>query len=293
MHIKPSLNYASQWRLAIAQQVAPIIARNPKVQAIMLAGSTSRGWADSYSDIEIGVFWAAPPSDEERMAHIAPAGGVFWELDPYDPEHEIWMEEWGLGGLKIDVRNLTVDKIEAVLHDVVDNHDISTFKHETLTAVQNAISLYNAPLLEQWKGKLTPYPDELAYALVREHIQLYEWRWWGEQLISREDWSLFYSSLSEAICQMFSALIGLNRMYHPGFKWMDRWIGEMQITPVNYAARIKEIFHVEPHAALLETQKLVLEVYDLVSLHMPEINIEQVKHLFLRWRQQFELPPEL
>lgn len=76
------LNEASRWRLAIARKVAPLIAANPRVRAVMLAGSTSRGCADSYSDIEIGVFW---------------------ELDPYDEEKQIWMEEWGLHGLKMDV----------------------------------------------------------------------------------------------------------------------------------------------------------------------------------------------
>ena len=50
-------NQASQWRAALARQVAPFIAANPDVQAIMLAGSTSRGNADRYSDVEIGVFW--------------------------------------------------------------------------------------------------------------------------------------------------------------------------------------------------------------------------------------------
>lgn len=57
----------------------------------MLAGSASRGCADRYSDIEMGVFWDGPPSDEERMAHIEPAGGMFWELDPYDEVEKIWL----------------------------------------------------------------------------------------------------------------------------------------------------------------------------------------------------------
>src|SRR5258708_12542416 len=86
------MNEASQWRLKIARQVAPIIATNPQVQAIMLAGSTSRGRADRYSDIEIGVFWSGPPSDQERMAHIEPPARGFCELDPYNPEEKIWLE---------------------------------------------------------------------------------------------------------------------------------------------------------------------------------------------------------
>ena len=74
MQPEQNMNQASQWRLAMARKVAPVISTNPKVQAVILAGSTSRGWADSYSDIEIGVFWTTPPSDEERMDPIAVAG---------------------------------------------------------------------------------------------------------------------------------------------------------------------------------------------------------------------------
>jgi predicted nucleotidyltransferase len=79
------MNEASQWRLEVAHYAAPIIARNPKVKAIVLGGSVSRGNADSYSDIEINVIWAEPPTEADRLAPIEPAGGVFWELDPYDP----------------------------------------------------------------------------------------------------------------------------------------------------------------------------------------------------------------
>jgi len=285
------MNESSQWRLKIAQQVAPIIAANARVQAIMLAGSTSRGRADRYSDIEIGVFWSGPPSDEERMAHIEPAGGVFWELDPYNPEDKIWMEEWGLGGLKMDVRNLIVEDMEGILTDVVDHYDTSEFKQATISAVQYAIPLYNALLLEQWKTKLASYPEELGRAMVAEHLLLYEWCWWVEQLTWREDWPLVYSSLSEASLQVLAILIGLNHIYHPGFKWLNHLIGEMQIAPLDLPSRVKSIFFVEPLTAIQETRKLVLEVYDLVDKHMPTVDTQEVRKLFLRQRQLFEQPP--
>ena len=285
------MHESSQWRLKIAQQVAPVIATNPRVQAIMLAGSTSRGRADRYSDIEIGVFWSGPPSDEERMAHIEPAGGVFWELDPYNPEDKIWMEEWGLGGLKMDVRNLTVEDMERILNDVIDHYDTSEFKQATISAVQYAIPLYNTLLLERWKTKLASYPEELGRAMVAEHLLLYEWCWQVEQLSWREDWPLVYSSLSEASRQMLAILMGLNHIYHPGLKWLNHLIGEMQIAPPDLATRLKGIFFVEPLTAIQETRKLVLDVYDLVDKHMPTVDTQEARKLFLRQRRLFEQPP--
>src|SRR5260370_178643 len=112
--------------------------------------------------MEIGGFGSGPRSDEERVAHIEPAGGVFWELDPYNPEDKIWMEEWGLGGLKMDVRNLTVEDMERILNDVIDHYDTSEFKQATISAVQHSIPLYNAPQLEQCKTNLPSNPEKLA-----------------------------------------------------------------------------------------------------------------------------------
>lgn len=63
MQPEQNMNQASQWRL------------------VMVAGSTSRGWADSYFDIEIGVFWTAleqwqlmqqkrASDSDARIAHV-------------------------------------------------------------------------------------------------------------------------------------------------------------------------------------------------------------------------------
>ena len=58
---------ASQWRFALAQQIGRSYAANPKARVVMIAGSTGRGRADRYSDLEIEVYWSAPPSQMDRQ----------------------------------------------------------------------------------------------------------------------------------------------------------------------------------------------------------------------------------
>ena len=41
---------------------------------MILAGSTARGHAD-FSDIDLGVFWHEPPTEDERLAAVEQAGG--------------------------------------------------------------------------------------------------------------------------------------------------------------------------------------------------------------------------
>ena len=55
------MNEASRWRSTLAQQIAPHYHANPKVRAVALAGSVALGYADRSSDIDLSVFWAAPP----------------------------------------------------------------------------------------------------------------------------------------------------------------------------------------------------------------------------------------
>jgi predicted nucleotidyltransferase len=62
------MDESSVWRQEVAIQVAQKYQSNPNITAIMLGGSTARGHTDKYSDIELGVFWNQPPTEEERMA---------------------------------------------------------------------------------------------------------------------------------------------------------------------------------------------------------------------------------
>jgi len=65
----------------------------------------------------------------------------------------------------------------------------------------------------------------------------------------------------------------------------------MQIAPPDLATRLKGIFFVEPLTAIQETRKLVLDVYDLVDKHMPTVDTQEARKLFLRQRRLFEQPP--
>lgn len=53
-------------RREVAAAVASQLSGYPGVDSVFCAGSTGRGHADRWSDLEIGVFWAQLPSDERR-----------------------------------------------------------------------------------------------------------------------------------------------------------------------------------------------------------------------------------
>lgn len=57
-------------RLAIAEKAAAAYIANPRVAAVLVAGSVARGLADTNSDIELDVYWSHPPTDDERVAAV-------------------------------------------------------------------------------------------------------------------------------------------------------------------------------------------------------------------------------
>jgi len=288
------LNYPSQWRTDLVRQIAPAFTRNPKVRAVMLAGSASRNSSDAYSDIEIGVFWEAPPSPEERDEQITAAGGAFWERDPYDEVGRTWMEEWGLGDLKMDVRHMTLAGLEEVLVEVLERHQTGAYNQVTLAALQYAVPLHNAPLITQWQARLTPYPEGLRLAMVRENLSFAP-LWLIEVYAQRAEWPLLYKELTSTVQAILRMLIGLNQLYYPGLKWLTRLMGDLKIAPANLQERIQLVLRAEPALAVPEVGRLTLETYALLEQYLPSLAPEIVfaRAAFLKRRLPVEHPPLL
>ncbi len=75
-----------------AIEMAEIYRGNPKVEAIILAGSVARKLEDEHSDIELHILWSEPPEDEDRRAPINRIDGTILSYHPY--EEEEWSETY-------------------------------------------------------------------------------------------------------------------------------------------------------------------------------------------------------
>ncbi|WP_407542557.1 nucleotidyltransferase domain-containing protein (plasmid) [Deinococcus radiomollis] len=72
------------WRWAYARRLADAYERQPEVRAVMVGGSVARGTDDRFSDLELGVFWAADPTEDARTAAILDAGADLQRLYPQE-----------------------------------------------------------------------------------------------------------------------------------------------------------------------------------------------------------------
>lgn len=144
---------------------------NRSVQAVMLGGSVALGYADEYSDLELGVFWAEAPSAGDRKAAIQRVGGKLLSFDR-SPGSELYsLNEITIDGKRhvgtamISTHHLTIARVEEILHVVIDRFDASVGSQELVFAIQHRLPLHGAELLQRWRAKANAYPKELATAV--------------------------------------------------------------------------------------------------------------------------------
>ena len=285
---------ASKWRIALARRIVPIYANHPKVKAVIVGGSVGRGIADHYSDVEIGVFWTEPPSEVERKTLAERVGIVYKEqMSPYkfEPNHpgeeeadeDIYVGGGKDNGFNVDIKHKTIAAAEQYLVEMFDHcqpHD-----DRLAEVLSHSIPLYGQSLIEQWHRKIATYPTKLAQKIVQTQLRFEQW-WLCEQFAKEEEMILVQEQFSERLAKIISVLAALNRVYVLEIKWTDWSIKQLQIAPSNLIRRAKRMFAQPPQIAAQQLRQLIEETFDLVKMHLPDIDVES------RRRKAFEGTPK-
>ncbi|MCH4566800.1 DUF4037 domain-containing protein [Bacillus sp. ES1-5] len=264
-----------------AIEISEIYRRNPKIEAIILAGSVARKLEDEHSDIELHILWSAPPEDEDRKGPINHIGGTILSYYPY--EEEEWSETYlTKEGIKLEISNFLTETVEKVISDVVVQYDISYEKQCIVSSVHDGVSLYGEEKVNELKGRVVAYPEDLAKRMISENLWLSN-RWHNrEALLKRKDWLMLYDVICEVQRNIFGVLFGLNKMYvhHPAFKWMSYNVERMSIKPENLNERMANTLIGKPECSVQELEVLIEELLHLVEHHAPKLHIaEQQKHI--------------
>ena len=292
----------SRGGLALAKHIASFYTDYSNASVILAGGSVSRGCADEYSDLEIGIFWAERPSVSVRQAAIKKIGGELWSLSESSGN-----ETWGLNGVTVNGKcyvgrlmvstiHLTVAETEACLSDVIDCYNTDIDMQGLVFAIQHGIPLHGATMLEGWQTKASAYPDELARRMVRENLWMGPW-FCPEQYIGRDDLLVLYHHYIQIEQGILKVLSGLNRVYYPTHftKWMDWLIRQMAIAPPDLSSRLKSIFQLDAESAWNELKALVFETLCLVGRHMPDVDTpvpgeQHPPHVNMAWAKKRWIP---
>ena len=289
------MNEASAGRFALAQQLAPYYGANPKVAAVAVAGSVARGDADRFSDIDLAVSWSVAPTEQERREIIKHARGRHVQLDSYNRDESCWSDSYEVGGAAIDVRHMEVEATERILAEVLEHWNPSLSRQQQLAALLSAQSLSDpSSILTHWQSQATVYPRGLSMAMVRAHLR-FRAGWELEMLAERNDLLALYESFCTVEKQVLLVLMGLNRLYYPGWQRVDRLMEQMRIAPLKLAARFKQIFgivSIDPLASVYLLHDLIEETFRLVQAHLRELDTAQARARFQERRQVWERVPD-
>ncbi len=283
----------SLWRYGLAQQIAPHYHANPKVAAVLVEGSVARGYADHFSDIDLALFWAEPPTAKERRDIVKRAGGSYRHPWPSHREAAGWETRNVREGVAIDVRHTTVKATEGLLAAVLEHADPRLAKQQRLAVLRSALPLVNPTLIKEWQQQAAAYPHALAVAMVRAHLR-FRPAWEQERLAERNDVLVLYDSFCTAQKQLLLVLLGLNRLYYPGWRWMDRLMEGLQVTPPNLSPRFKQLFaivSIDPLASVYQLHDLIEETFRLVETQMGEVDTHAARERFRGRRRAWEHAP--
>jgi hypothetical protein len=106
---------------------------------------------------------------------------------------------------------------------------------------------------------------------------------------------VLYDSFCSAQKQLLLVLLGLGRLYYPGWRWLDRLMDEMQVTPPNLSPRLKQLFaivSIDPLASVYQLHDLIEETFRLVETHLGGVDTHAARERFRGQRRAWGHAPE-
>jgi predicted nucleotidyltransferase len=283
------MNAASEWRRVYAQRLAMVYIKNPRVQVVLLGGSAARGFADRYSDIELGVMWDGAPTNAERIQAIEQADGINWNLDGHDAAADVWIEDYTLHGVTIDVVHRTTEATQRLISDVVERYDITPFKQALVAAIRDAVPFQGVEIVQRWQKELQPYPHALMVSMADHYLQFNPW-WSVEVFAERGEFVLVPQILCVASDRLVAGLTAINRLYYPGGKWLPKLLTSLSLAPPQFGDRLHQCFHAHPTDAVHIMAQLIEDTFNVAEAHVPSIDWSARRGMFRRRRLSIDMP---
>ncbi|MGF1479384.1 MAG: hypothetical protein ACFB4I_07820 [Cyanophyceae cyanobacterium] len=277
------MNEASQYLFNLAQRSVKAYIANPEAKAAMVTGSVAQGQADCYSDVEMFIYYDELPAIEKLQLARQQNLGSEPTLTLGDRSDGFFGEFYFVDGVEFQIGNMTIAFWEQDIRTVLQELDVSPLQ-KALSGMLNCIPLYGEALISQWKRQIADYPDALAQAMVENYLSFFP-LWALQENFAARDTTLFQHQVRlEAGQNILGILAGLNRMYYTTFQFkrMKQFIDQMNIAPQNLYERLESLYHQEPLSTVHQLKELIAETVALVELHMPEVDVTQVKHSLAR-----------
>ncbi|WP_327634376.1 nucleotidyltransferase domain-containing protein [Kribbella sp. NBC_00482] len=275
---------AARWRRQMVRPVLDWYAAVEGVDAVMLGGSTARGDADRWSDVEVGVFWRRPPTTAERLAVAGAADVRLVNID--GPP---WDDQLHLGELMVEVAHTLTQTVENALDELLNGKPDG----EVMQLAQGIIDGREvigprAELVAGWRERVATYPRGLALAVVRYNGNIEKfWRW--QMFFERDNPLLVAREFVRMTNQLLNVLYALNGRYSGhvlAFKRLDAL--DLPLAPPSLATRLRAVFDRPAPEGAQTLHDLIEETFDLVEHDLPEVDVDRLRATFRSDRKPVE-----
>ncbi|MEU8221738.1 hypothetical protein [Kribbella sp. NPDC048915] len=186
-------------------------------------------------------------------------------------------------GLMLEVTHTLSDSVETALDNLLAGRPDGA----TLQLAQGFVDGVDVigprrELVRRWQERVATYPRELKVAVVR-YAGAIEKYWRLQMLIERDNPLLISRELVRMVDQVLTVLHALNGRYSGhvlAFKRLDSMEHDLPLAPASLAARVRAIFTSPPAVGAAALRDLVEETFDLVELHLPEVDIDRLRTTF-------------
>jgi hypothetical protein len=89
-----------------------------------------------------------------------------------------------------------------------------------------------------------------------------------------------YNSYAQVQHQLLHVLLGLNRVYYFGFKWIDVVAERLRYKPDDLVRRLSRVYQVAPDQGAHELTALVDETYTFVEQQFPQVDVAWLRSVF-------------
>lgn len=227
--------------------------------ALTVAGSTSKGTADSLSDIDFRFY-----SDKRR-----PKPDASW-----DREWDRLFDRWKARGVVLDeLWFRTVEDIDNTIDRwlsgtvVPDEMLWTVWGYYPLTDFSRQLAVVDPDdLVAGWRARLEPYPDAVRHATIKRHIAPLRY-WRGDyhyaNKATRGD-AVFLAGLSaDLVHHLIQVLCAINRAYFPGDGNNLIIASQFESLPVDFADRVTAALY--PTAGYEKQREILVELVDDVE----------------------------
>ncbi|HEU0239627.1 MAG TPA: hypothetical protein VFR11_10170 [Micromonosporaceae bacterium] len=279
-------------RLAVAGRLASAYGGDPAVIGVLCAGSTGRGDADRWSDLEMLVLWESRPTAERRRRAPDASAAKAVRLFDYEPAEfaaadDFWLDGEPGDGLLVEVGHATADDATAALDRLLVDASPDPYLLTVAAAYAYGVPLYGD--LAPWRERVETYPSALAAAVISRHGQIDNfWRW--RMYVERDNphgLRAHFAATATALTHIACALSG---RFWPGPKWPGRTLAGLPVAPVDIAERLVAVDEMPPSDAAAALTDLVEESYDLVAVRGPDVDVDRLRRIFRFGRAPW--PPE-